>query len=497
MASQICLYIEDQEIKILTTKGRIVEKWASLTLEPGLVSEGVIINEDAVAGKIKEILELQKIKETRVIAALSGLNSIFRILTLPELPSSLVNEAVYNEANRVIPLPLDQVHLGYQVIDSSPGETRIFVVAFPRASLEALTSTLRKAGLDMRILDIAPLALCRCADAPKSIIVNSWLNNVDIAIVVDKVPLVIRSMTLPTDSTELADKLPTLAEEFNRTVSFYNSSYSDDKLDDKTPVFVCGDLATEPDAWPELIGGKENPVSVLPSAIEAPEFFMPSGYMVPIGLALKEMPALLKDTDCSIVNFDALPRAQRTTRINWVNVVAPIVIVAALLGVGWGWYYVQDMKSETTDLNTQLNDLQNQITEEQPGVSLLHQQITDTQASLDPLAEKEKALYDNVQQLAKSREIVVEDIRDSIDLRNDQVTAGVELFLTELLHDDELFIVSGVTPNEDDIFEYARDLRNSGRYSQVIVTSVTQKTLVDEDENEEEVYEFDFLLYAR
>lgn len=497
MSSQVCLYIEDNAIKLLYTKNKAIEKWASLALEPGLVSEGAIVNEEAVSNRIKELLKLHKIKETRIIAALSGLNSVFRILSLPELPPSLVQEAVYNEANRVIPLPLDQVHLGYQVIDSPPGETKIFVVAFPRTALEALSGTLKKAGLELRILDIAPLALCRCADAPKSIVINSWLNNVDIAIVADRVPLVIRSMTLPTDSTELEDKLPTLSEELTRTISFYNSSHSDDKIDETTPIFVCGDLASEPNAWPALTEGEENPVSTLLSKIDAPEFFIPCEYMVPIGLALKEMPALLKDTNCSIINFDALPRAQRTTSINWVNIVAPIVLVAALVGVGWGWIYVQDMKSDTSELETQLSDLQSQIATEQPIVAQLKQQVADTQTSLEPLAAKEQALYDNIYLLAKSREIVVEDIRGSVDMRNDQVTAGVEFYLTGLYHDDTIFIVNGVTPNEDDIFEYARDLRNSGRYLQVIVSSVTEKTLTFGEDDEEEIYEFEFLLYVQ
>jgi type IV pilus assembly protein PilM len=48
MAKKVTLYIEDTEIKLLVTNGKQVEKWASLMLEPKLVRDGVIVDEDGV-----------------------------------------------------------------------------------------------------------------------------------------------------------------------------------------------------------------------------------------------------------------------------------------------------------------------------------------------------------------------------------------------------------------------------------------------------------------
>ncbi len=59
----------------------------------------------------------------------------------------------------------------------------------------------------MQYLDLAPLALARCANQPKAVIVNSWLTYVDIIVMVGGLPQVIRSLSLPTDSTELDEKL--------------------------------------------------------------------------------------------------------------------------------------------------------------------------------------------------------------------------------------------------------------------------------------------------
>jgi len=52
MGRKVSLYIEDTEIKLLITNNNKVEKWASLLLEPKLVRDGVIIDEEQVANGI-------------------------------------------------------------------------------------------------------------------------------------------------------------------------------------------------------------------------------------------------------------------------------------------------------------------------------------------------------------------------------------------------------------------------------------------------------------
>jgi type IV pilus assembly protein PilM len=99
----VTLYIEDAEIKLLVNKGKEVSKWASLILDPKLVRDGVIQDEKQVSLEIKELLNVTGVDAKKVNVALSGLNSIFRIITLPAAVSqSMIEEAIMNEAQRVL-----------------------------------------------------------------------------------------------------------------------------------------------------------------------------------------------------------------------------------------------------------------------------------------------------------------------------------------------------------------------------------------------------------
>ena len=66
MAKQVTtLFIEDTAIRLLVGRGKQVEKWASLPLEPGLVKHGLIQDNVRVAEKIKELFRLTKVSRQK------------------------------------------------------------------------------------------------------------------------------------------------------------------------------------------------------------------------------------------------------------------------------------------------------------------------------------------------------------------------------------------------------------------------------------------------
>lgn len=501
MAKKVTLYIEDTDIKLVVTKGMHVEKWASLLLEPSLVVDGVIINEDQVADSIKMLFKLQGIKAKKVIVGLSGLNSIFRVISLPELPPALVPEAVRNEAGRAIPVPLDQVYLSYQPIPAAKGETLLYLVAYPRNSTDALVRTLIKAGLKPNIMDLAPLALCRCADAPRAIIVTSWLTYLDIVIMEERMPQVIRSLSLPTEAASLQEKLPAITEELNRTVAFYNSSYPQRPLDSSVPLFLSGDLAEAPDSWQTLVGEHGYPVSALLPPLQFPETFNPFQFMVNMGLALKGQLPKGEGSNYSIVDFNALPEIYRPPAIKWARILMPVAITVGIGALAYGGLIIQDIGAQTTaihsqidGLNSQMNNLRLQnialsadIAEQTDAIALTPEQVAEIESQLQSVQATRGALDATLTDLSQGLGKTDADLREAVNL----LPAGVTLL--EINYGGDMVTISGVALTEDDIFVYARDLRSGGRFTAVIISSINE-TFSKEGGEEIKQFSFDFLL---
>ena len=180
MAEVVTLYIDDTSLRLLVAKGKRVEKWAQLPLEPGLVSGGAIVDEAEVAAKIKELLKDQGVKSKKVIAGLSGLHCLTRVITLPKLPKALLPEAVTQEVEGIVPVPLEQLYISWQVIPAPGQETHAFFAASPRNAVDALIGTLRRAGLEPYLIDLKPLTLARVANKATAIIVDVQPTEFDI-----------------------------------------------------------------------------------------------------------------------------------------------------------------------------------------------------------------------------------------------------------------------------------------------------------------------------
>jgi type IV pilus assembly protein PilM len=455
------LFIRDTSINLLVMKGGQVEKWASLPLEPGLVSQGLIVDEAQVADKVKQIFKETGAQTKKVITALSGHDSLYRIMTLPELPDAVLPEAVRREAKRTIPTPLDEVYFSYQRLTTlTKGESRIFLVTFPRNLVDALVRTLRQAGVKPRILDLAPLALCRIPEEPRAIIVNARLDHLDVMVIADRLPQVIRRLSLPGDAESLEERLPLIAEEFNRTVAFYNSSHMENPLDSTVPVFVSGDLAEKPEAWQAVVSQADYSVSPMPSPVELPEGFNPNEFMVNIGLAFKELLVEKEGANFSLVNFNALPEVYVPPSFSIARVLVPVGTA-----IGIGLIVLAAVLILTT--RAEINTLSPQVKGAEASVRQLNQQIATLNTQIGSVGATADALSTRLTNTERDLATIYDDLDEIVTL------AGGKITLNSVSHGGSSVTLSGKASDVDDIFGYARDLRDGGRFSKVWISSIS------------------------
>jgi len=458
------LFIRDDAVNLLVVEGKQVKKWVSLLLEPGLVNQGLVLDEDRVADELNELFKLAKIGRRRVVAGMSGLNSLHRLISLPELPEAILPEAVKQEARRVVPVPLDEVYLSYQRLPAPPGETRVFLTVFPRNVADVLIRTLRQAGVQPYIMDLAPLALCRTLNEPRAIIINARIDHVEVMFMEDRLPQLIHRLSLPGEAASLSERIPAITEEVDRAITFYNSSHKENPLDSTVPMFVCGDLAEMPENWLSLAGKLKCTVSVLPSPVESPDGFNPTDFMVNIGLALKELRYEGEGANFSLVNFNALPEVYlpERTRLSRILALVGAAIVAGLM-IGMG--LLAGSKAEYNSvLRSQLASVNSRIAAEQKGIATLKEQIKQVTAQIEPMKATAKVFEATLTSLREGREQASSELVEIVNL------LPATMDLTEVEWKGKSVTVSGIAPTEDDIFGYARGLRN--RFGDVIISSV-------------------------
>ena len=454
------LFIRDTGINLLVVRGEKIEKWASMPLDPGLVNQGLIVDEAQVADKVKQLFKETGVKADKVITALSGHDSLYRIISLPELPDAVLPEAIRREARRTIPTPLEEVYFSYQRLPSlTKGESRIFLVTFPRNLVDALVRTLRQAGVKPYIMDLAPLALCRIPNEPRTIIVNARLDHLDVIVVADRLPQVIRRLVLPGEAESLEERLPLIAEEFSRTVAFYNSGHMEKPLDTTVPVYVCGDLAEKPETWRSVISQANYQVSPLPSPVELPEGLNSSEFMVNIGLALKELLEEKEGDNFSTVNFNALPAAYVPPRFSMFRVLVPVGAVIGISLIVLGGILILNGRANMATLESQVTTAEHSVAQLQSEVAVLNTQLASVGAAAD-------GIRTDLAAMERGRTSIYLDLKEIVDLAEGKVS------LSNVSHGGAVISVTGTASNVDSLYGYARDLRESPRFSSIWVSKV-------------------------
>jgi len=484
------LFISDDAINLLVVEGKRVKQWASSPLETGLVSQGLILDEAKVADELDKLFKVAKIGTRRVVAGISGLNSLYRLISLPELPDSVVPEAIKQEAKRVIPLPLDEVYLSYQRLPASVGETRIFLAAFPRNVADALYRTLHQAGIQPYIMDLAPLALSRTIGEPRAIIVNARLDKVDIVVMSERLPQPIRTLSLPGEAASLSERLPTISEEIDRTVAFYNSSHKEEPLDSTVPMFVSGDLVQVPESWQSLAGKLKCPVAIAPSPVESPDGFNPSDFMVNIGLALRELTTARDGSNFSLVKFNALPEVYLPKGVHLANLLVPIAVAIGIGLLVYMGFMVRGKVEATATLRSQLPPVQSLVTQQQSGIAPLQEQVKQVEdqvkqveAQVKPVETRANAFDTTFTSLGVNRYRLSYELSDIVTLLPGTI------YLSTVHDEGDLVTVSGRAPSEADIFVYAKDL--AIKFGDVIVSSIE---LVEDELGEITGYDFKLLI---
>jgi type IV pilus assembly protein PilM len=273
---------------MLAVRGGRVIDWCEIALEDGAVREGVVVDGDSVSAALKQALNSQPMMGAKLITSVTGFRSISRILELPKMKPDLLDAAVMREAKREMPVPMEDVHLSWQPLDTLDENQRFFALAVPRDVLDPLLKALLSAKRHPYAVDTKPLALARVANREEAIIADIEPFSADFVLVVKRVPVIMRTVVEPGDTSSEPGRVERFRDELARTIKFYNDTHRLEPLNPSTPVFLTGSLARQVVVAP--------PESLAPHKFYriAPPFACPrelpvESYAVNFGLAMKEV----------------------------------------------------------------------------------------------------------------------------------------------------------------------------------------------------------------
>lgn len=461
----VSLYIDDTSLRLLVTRGKRIKKWADSPLEPGLVRNGVVSRETEVAAKIKLLFTALKLKTKKIVLGVCGLHCLSRPILLPQLPREMLEEAVKREARRILPVPLEQLYLSWQMIPAPEGKTQVFLVAVPRKTVDALYKMLHQLGLKPYLMDLKPLALARAANEDTTIIVDVQPTEFDIVITADGISQPIRTLTLPSGELLWPEKLATISKDLARTIEFYNTNNSENPLAPTVPIFVSGELANEPELCQSLAKELGHPVLPISPPLQCPKAGLdPNHYLVNMGLTLK---GLTSDRERRplVANVNVLPTPYRPQPISLVRI---LVVPGAATAIGIIAFLVMLIQGASADVASMRGRLS---TTDQ----LFRQKLVQREELTQNIAELERQIA-TAEKTGKNFTAVLATIQKQGQGVNGLAIAVNNLpkviNLSRVRYENFKLTVDGRSPSEKEILAYLKDLDRSGQFAEITLISL-------------------------
>jgi type IV pilus assembly protein PilM len=141
-------------------------RFAQLSIPPGAVVAGEIVDADAVVGVLQELWRRGGFKSKRVLISVSNQNVVVRQVEVPKMNEEDLQGALRYQVADYIPMPIDDAALDFIVLDEFVGEDgapmmRLLAVAALRQMVDKYVGVVQRAGLEPVGIDLSPLAAVR------------------------------------------------------------------------------------------------------------------------------------------------------------------------------------------------------------------------------------------------------------------------------------------------------------------------------------------------
>lgn len=459
MANQIVtIYISDTMLRTMVSDGKQIQEWAEMQLEPGLIENNSIVEEETVAEKLQQLLGIQSVKARKVFLGINGVRCLTRPVLLPKLPQEILDEAVRREAARLLPIPLEELYLTWQKIPGPEDKTHVFLTAIPRGIVDPLMKVMDKTDLHPVFMDIKPLLLARMTQEENTILVDVQGADFDIVVMMYGIPQPIRSIPFPGENMSWQEKLPIIKDELDRTITFYNTNNPETAIENTVPVYLTGQLGDESEFSRRLSEETQRKVVLIPSPIETPEGFDSSVYMANISL-LQQAISSSKDTGTSSVNLNNLPEIYRPQQISTSNIIKMMGVGFALILIVAGIILIQSTSAGINDKQETLASIKETLQTGQLQATKLDSEIGKLTKSIEILQAEQQ----NFTAALGSIELESIGMNRDIEVTMEKTPSSVRL--TRVEHKDGILTISGIAPGEKTVLSYILALESTGRFA--------------------------------
>ncbi len=250
-----------------------------IPLPPEAIVDNTLMDSSAIADAVKNLVASLGVKVKDVACSISGNSVIIRKIILPTMPSEELEDQISWEAEQYIPFDIKDVNMDFQILSPDavdPSKMNVLLVASKKDIINDYVSVFNEAGMQLSVVDVDSFAVQNAFEVNHEsrsddilALINIGASVMNINVIKDGTTLFTRDVQMggnlyteeiqkqlgmsgedaesskmlaqESNNKALIDVISkvneTITQEIRRSLDFYNSTASDDRI---TGVFISG-----------------------------------------------------------------------------------------------------------------------------------------------------------------------------------------------------------------------------------------------------------------
>jgi type IV pilus assembly protein PilM len=248
-------------------------------LPPEAIVDNAIMDSPSIVAAVKSLVTSLGLKVKDAACSISGNSVIIRKIALPVMPVEELEDQISWEAEQYIPFDINDVNMDFQILSPDsvdPNKMTVLLVASKKDIINDYVAVFNEAGMVLSVVDVDSFAVQNAFEINHDVgtedvlaLINIGASVMNINVVKDGISLFTRDVQMggnlyteeiqkqlgvsgseaesmkilaaEANNNELLDVLTkvneTITQEIRRSLDFYNSTASDDRI---TKVFMSG-----------------------------------------------------------------------------------------------------------------------------------------------------------------------------------------------------------------------------------------------------------------
>ena len=204
----VCLDFGRDRLSALEVANGAVARWISRPLPQDSLTNGDPILPEYLGDAVRQALAGPGIVSRRARIALPDEATVSRQVTLPPMARRDVPRAMHFAAERHIPFPLDRARWAWDVVEQTPEQLTVYLVATWVDVVDRFAEVARAAALEPQVLEPRAVALARALGQDHALLLDAGPRRVHATLLVGGQPAFVDTVIAgPTERREALDRL--------------------------------------------------------------------------------------------------------------------------------------------------------------------------------------------------------------------------------------------------------------------------------------------------